>query len=64
MVEDTGTGMLVPVLDTKAMTSVIETLIKNREKRIEMGRKGKERCCRMFSKHAFIKNFEELYMNL
>jgi len=64
MVKDGETGMLVPVLDTKAMAAMIETLIKNREKRIEMGRKGKERCHRMFSKDAFIKNFEELYTNL
>lgn len=59
MVINGETGYLIPHDDPRNAASIIEELIKNREKRIEMGIAGQKRVKEHFSIEAYLENFSK-----
>jgi len=64
LVVDGETGVLVPPGDPDALAGAILDCIGDREKAVEMGRRGKERVCALFSLPRMIQEHEALYEEL
>lgn len=60
-IKDGETGVLVPPRDSPKLAQAILDLLKNPEKCIEMGEKGKERANRYFDVERMVKEYERLY---
>jgi glycosyltransferase involved in cell wall biosynthesis len=57
-------GLLVPAGDAAALASALEALLKNRDKAVEMGRRGREIVAEKFNLGRMIKAHEDLYRGL
>jgi glycosyltransferase involved in cell wall biosynthesis len=64
MVNDAVTGYLVPWNDAISAAHHFQMLIDNPEKRLEMGKKGRQRIIDNFSEENYIKNFGEIVLDL
>lgn len=64
VVEDGETGYLCEVGDIEAMTARALDILTNPELATKMGRKGRERADRLFSKQAIVDEYEALYHEL
>jgi glycosyltransferase involved in cell wall biosynthesis len=64
MVKDSKTGYLVPWNDALIAAEQFQILIDNPEKRLEMGKKGRQRIIDYFSEENYIKNFGEIVLDL
>ena len=64
MIINRETGILVPVDDIRKMAEAIKELIDNKAMRLAMGKKGKERCEKYYSKREFDYNIESLFTRL
>lgn len=57
-------GIVVPVMNSDAMADAVIRLINNPKMRIRMGRTGRERVEKFYSKETMLKEFYRLYKNL
>jgi glycosyltransferase involved in cell wall biosynthesis len=64
VVEDGETGFLVPQKDAEALADKLEELIKDPQKRKEMGQKGFEKYQRAFTLQAFEERFTDILKKL
>jgi len=64
MVEDGVNGFLVPPEDPVALAAALERLVKDRDLRLRMGRKGREIAVKKFSLDIAVRKHEELYLKL
>ena len=62
MIEDGKTGFLIPWNDAVQAAQIISTLIENKEMRIEMGKKGRERMMLNFSIDRYEKDIQSLIL--
>jgi len=63
-IEDGVTGILVPAKEPDKLAEAILKLVKDREKREEMGIAGRERAEKLFSIEENVRKIEELYQKL
>jgi glycosyltransferase involved in cell wall biosynthesis len=61
---DGETGLLVPPRDHHALARAIATLLKDHQRREQMGAAGLERVQRMFSAERMVEKTLEVYRNL
>ncbi len=54
-------GLLIPPRDTQALADALQMLLENASLRKEMGRSGREICCRSFAKETVIRQTVEVY---
>ncbi|MCG5531217.1 glycosyltransferase family 4 protein [Halorhodospira halochloris] len=64
VVRDGDNGLLVPARDSGALATAIRTLLKDPERRREMGRRGRERAEAEFSVDEVVRRHLELYESL
>jgi glycosyltransferase involved in cell wall biosynthesis len=64
LVSDGINGYLVPPADSRAMAEAIESLLRNPEDAVEMGRMGKSMVQDKFSQKRMVENYEKLYVSL
>ena len=68
VVKNGETGYLIPTkgppMDVQRLTSAVIELLKNREKREEMGKKGKELIFQLFPVQKMVDSIEKAYNNL
>ena len=64
LVSDGMNGYLVPPADSRAMAEAIESLLRNPEDAVEMGRMGKSMVQDKFSRKHMVENYEKLYVAL
>lgn len=64
IVDDGVTGILVPPADTAALAQALEQLIPDREKRITMGMKGRERVKEFFPLTKHVQQIQNLYATI
>jgi len=64
LVSDGVNGCLVPPANSRAMAEAIESLLRNPEEAIEMGRMGKSMVRDKFSRKHMVENYEKLYVSL
>lgn len=64
IIADGETGMLVPMNNPNKMAEAIIYLLSNKNKRIEMGEKGRKRLIEMFSKDKMVDEIEKLYKDI
>ena len=64
IVEDRGTGLLVPPRDFSGTSAAILTLIRNPQMRKSMGARGRKRVRECFSVERMIRNYESLYEDI
>lgn len=57
-------GMIVPVMDSKAMAEAVLYLARHPEQRKAMGEAGKKRVARYYKKESFLQQYRELYQEL
>lgn len=57
-------GLIVPVMDSKAMAESILYLARNPEKRRKMGEVGRKRVTKYYKKESFLQQYYELYHSL
>lgn len=60
-VEDGINGLKVPVKDIRRLCQALDIMIQDRELRIAMGRKSREKAERIFSLEIVLKEHMELY---
>ncbi|MHB9155500.1 MAG: glycosyltransferase, partial [Endomicrobiales bacterium] len=60
-VVDGVTGLLVPPRDPRALAGAVLRLLDGRKRAAEMGKKGKERACRMFGMEKMMDRVEALF---
>ena len=63
-VEDGKTGIIVPVKDHERLVEAILELVKDENKRVQMGKAGRERAEKFFSIEQNIDQIEKLYEEL
>jgi len=63
-VENGETGLLVPPKDSTALADAIIFLLEDKEKALEMGKKGRERVEKYFSIDLMIENTKKIYFEL
>jgi len=61
IVDDGRTGLLVERGDSNQLASALLRLVQNRELRREMGRRGRERACRLFTWDRYVTDWLRLY---
>jgi len=64
VVKDGETGFLVPAFSPLEIASKIQTLINNPELKTKMGQKGKVRALEIYSADRYVKEVENLYLDL
>lgn len=64
LIIDGETGYLFPVRDYKTLAEKLESLIKDKKKRIDMGEKGRRRATEYFDIEKQVVKIEALYMDL
>jgi glycosyltransferase involved in cell wall biosynthesis len=64
IVEEGGTGRLVPAADPEAMAKAIVAMCENAELAREMGRRGRERVERHFDVRTMVARYEAMYAEL
>jgi len=64
MIQDGITGYLVPPSDSQSMATAIMDLLRNPEKAVAMGKRGKKEVQEKFTVEAMVKKYEELYFSL
>ena len=64
LIIDGETGYLFPVRDYETLANKLESLIKNKRKRVTMGKKGRRRALEYFDIEKQVMKIEEIYMNL
>lgn len=64
VVEDQGTGLVVPRGNAAALAAAIGSLLGDPERRVRMGRAGRERALRLFDWDRTAADFEEVYRKI
>lgn len=64
LVEHGKTGLLVPPGDSRSLSGAMETLLGDRDRRLEMGRLGREAVYPRYSEGALIDRMDRLYSSL
>ena len=59
-----ATGILVPVGDRRGFADAIVSLLRDPDRRAELGRKGREVAIRRFGSDRLIADIDRLYMDL
>ncbi len=63
-VKDGETGHIVPIKDPEALSEKINDLIRNKEKRNQMGLAGRKRLEKMFTIQRYVESVERLYHDI
>lgn len=64
IIEHNVTGILVPQKDPKSLTKAILDLLKDKERRMELGKRGREKVIAHFGPENYIKQVEGLYNSI
>lgn len=64
MVNHSVNGILIPLKDHRKLSRAILDVIDDPEKRIKIGKKGREAVCKKFSQDHMVKNLERLYLGV